>query len=68
MAKEKLTLEQLKVESFVTKLDDQHMNDLKGGYFIVGRRFTYRSRWTSVDTRVDIIDKLTHPNASNSNS
>ena len=54
MAKSKLTLSDLKVKSFVTTLDDDAMNQLKGGFYIVrGRRFTYRTRWTSVDTRSD---------------
>lgn len=54
MEKEKLTLTELKVESFVTKLDDTQMNQVKGGFYIVrGRQHTYRTRWTSVDTRAD---------------
>ncbi|MBP6826441.1 MAG: pinensin family lanthipeptide [Saprospiraceae bacterium] len=53
MAKEKLTLSDLKVQSFVTTLDEAQMNRLKGGYMIKGRRFTYRTRWTAVDIRAD---------------
>jgi hypothetical protein len=56
MAKEKFTLQDLKVTSFVTTLQEQELNDLKGGYIIQGRRYTYRSRWTSVDTRVEMQD------------
>jgi|JI102314A1RNA_FD_contig_31_3377812_length_439_multi_5_in_0_out_0_1 hypothetical protein len=57
MAKKKITLTDLKVQSFVTTLDDEQMNHVKGGIYIVrGRRFTYRTRWTSVDTRSDEIE------------
>lgn len=55
MAKEKLTLSELKVQSFVTSLDEGQMNRLKGGYVIKGRRFSYRTRWTAVDTRSDEV-------------
>lgn len=54
MAKEKLKLSELKVQSFVTSLGDEQMNRLKGGYTIQGRRFNYRTRWTAVDTRSDV--------------
>ncbi|HRI61123.1 MAG TPA: pinensin family lanthipeptide [Saprospiraceae bacterium] len=54
MAKEKLKLSDLKVQSFVTALDEDQMNRLKGGYVIKGRRFNYRTRWTMVDTRSDV--------------
>ena len=53
MAKEKLKLSDLKVQSFVTALDEGEMTRLKGGYIIKGRRFNYRTRWTAVDTRSD---------------
>lgn len=53
MAKEKLKLSDLKVQSFVNTLDEDQMNRLKGGYTIKGRRFNYRTRWTAVDTRSD---------------
>lgn len=57
MAKKKITLTDLKVQSFVTALDEEQMNHVKGGIYIVrGRRFTYRTRWTSVDIRSDEID------------
>lgn len=55
MSKEKLKLSDLKVQSFVTSLDDGQMNRLKGGYTIKGRRFNYRTRWTAVDTRSDVV-------------
>ncbi|MBK6929845.1 MAG: pinensin family lanthipeptide [Saprospirales bacterium] len=59
MAKSKLSLTDLQVNSFVTTLDDGQMNRVKGGYYIVrGRRFTYRTRWTSVDTRSDESDSI----------
>ena len=59
MAKSKLTLSDVKVNSFVTTLDERDMNQLKGGYYIVrGRRFTYRTRWTSVDTRSDSSENI----------
>jgi len=53
MAKDKLKLSDLKVQSFVTALDEDQMNRLKGGQVIKGRRFNYRTRWTAVDTRSD---------------
>ena len=54
MTKEKLSLDNLKVESFVTALSQEQMNNVKGGLFIIkGRRYTYRSRWTAIDTRSD---------------
>lgn len=54
MAKEKLKLSDLKVQSFVTTLDEGDMNRLKGGQIIKGRRYNYRTRWTAVDTRSDV--------------
>ena len=52
MAKEKLTLDELKVQSFVTTLTPEQMNNTKGGIYIIkGRKFDYRVRWTSLDTR-----------------
>jgi hypothetical protein len=55
MAKEKLQLSDLKVQSFVTALGEEQMNRVKGGYIIIkGHRFNYRTRWTMVDTRADI--------------
>lgn len=52
MAKEKLTLEELNVQSLVTSLNEEQMNELKGGIAPVrGLRFTYRTRWTAVDVR-----------------
>jgi len=58
MAKEKLKLSDLKVQSFVTSLGDEQMNHLKGGYTVKGRRYSYRTRWTAVDTRSDITDLM----------
>ena len=57
MKKEKLTLEELKVQSFVTTLGDEQMNQLKGGFTIVkGRRFNFRTRWTTVDVRGEFVE------------
>jgi hypothetical protein len=53
MAKEKLKLNDLKVQSFVTSLEDAQMDQIKGGAIIKGRRYGFRSRWTSVDTRIE---------------
>ncbi len=58
MAKEKLKLSELKVQSFVTTLDESQMNRLKGGYVIKGRRYTYRTRWTAVDIRSDDVTNV----------
>lgn len=57
MKKEKLTLEDLRVQSFVTTLGDEQMNQLKGGFTIVkGRRFNFRTRWTTVDVRGEFVE------------
>jgi hypothetical protein len=62
MAKSKLSLTDLKIKSFVTTLDETEMNHIKGGFYIIrGRRFTYRTRWTSVDTRSDESEAITRP-------
>lgn len=62
MAKTKLTLKELQLQSFVTALEPGQMTQVKGGrYEIRGRRFTYRTRWTSVDTRSDELED-TNPN------
>ena len=53
MAKEKFTLKELEVKSFVSSLENDSLKELKGGYQFKGRRYTYRVRWTSVDTRVE---------------
>lgn len=53
MANVKFTLEDLKVSSFVTTLDEAQQQQVKGGSIVIkGRRFSYTTRWTSVDTRV----------------
>lgn len=65
MGKEKFTLADLQVQSFITSLDPAEMSQVKGGYMIVkGRRFTYRTRWTSVDTRADLTDQMVNPGTS----
>jgi len=52
MAKEKLKLNEIRLQSVVTTLEDGQMQTLKGGREVVGRRRTYIVRWTMVDTRV----------------
>lgn len=53
MAKEKLTLSELKVESCVNSLSTDQMDKVKGGAATVikGRTHNYIIRWTAVDTR-----------------
>jgi hypothetical protein len=51
MSKPKLKLNELKVQSIVTSLEEGQMQALKGGKEVVGRRRTYVVRWTMVDTR-----------------
>lgn len=54
MAKEKRSIGELKVESFLTTLDADKMNMVRGGAMLIrGRQYTYRTRWTLVDTRSD---------------
>lgn len=54
MAKEKLTLDELKVQSFTTTLSKEQMTEVKGGFYIIkGRKYDYRVRWTSLDTRAE---------------
>lgn len=64
MAKEKLTLTELKVESCVTSLSEAQLGKVKGGIATVqGRRHNYIVRWTAVDTRVqtDFVPKSITP-------
>ncbi len=52
MSKKKSTLAQLRISSFATDLDRKDLEQVKGGAaFVRGRRFTFRVRWTTVDTR-----------------
>ena len=54
MKKKKITLNELKVEGFVNTLNEEQLDQLKGGFLrIRGRRFLYKTRWTTVDTRSD---------------
>jgi hypothetical protein len=54
MEKKKITLSELKVQSFVTNLDEAQMEKIKGGFLTIrGRRYMYKTRWTTVDTRSD---------------
>lgn len=60
MKKEKLTLDELKVQSLVTSLDGEVMNQVKGGAAPVrGRMYTYRTRWTAVDVRSEFRSTAT---------
>ena len=53
MAKEKLSLTELKVESCVTSLTGNQLGMVKGGAVTIsGRNHHYVIRWTAVDTRV----------------
>ena len=64
MAKSKLKLSDIKVSSFVTTLDEANMQHVKGGFYLIrGRRYTYRTRWTSVDTRSDETELSTRHGA-----
>lgn len=61
MKKDKLELSNLNVRSFTSRLDADQMHQVKGGFYIIrGGRYTYRTRWTSVDIRSEGFD--THPN------
>lgn len=51
MAKKKLKIEDIQVQSIVTSLEEGQMQTLQGGKEVVGRRRTYTVRWTMVDTR-----------------
>ena len=64
MVKDKLTLTDLKIESCVTSLTGDQLDQVKGGMAIVqGRRYNYTIRWTAVDTRVqtDFVATQTLP-------
>jgi hypothetical protein len=57
MKKEKVTLEDLQLESFITALPEDQMHQIKGGHYIIrGRRYNYRTRWTAVDTRSETTE------------
>lgn len=64
MAKEKLKLTDLKVQSIVTSLEEGQMQTLKGGKEVKGRRHSYTVRWTMIDTRVQ-SDLMTGFNGGN---
>jgi hypothetical protein len=51
MAKEKLKLDDIKLQSIVTSLEEGQMQTIKGGKEVVGRRRNYTVRWTMIDTR-----------------
>ena len=64
MAKEKLKLKDLTVQSIVTSLEEGQMQILKGGKEVVGRRRSYSVRWTMIDTRAQ-ADSLSGSNGGN---
>jgi hypothetical protein len=64
MAKDKLKLDDLKVQSIVTSLEKNEMQALKGGKEVVGRRRSYTVRWTMIDTRTQ-ADSLAGFNGGN---
>ncbi len=54
MAKEKLKLSDLKLESFVSTLQKEELDAVNGGRITIkGRQYSYRVRWTTVDTRTN---------------
>ncbi len=56
--KDKRSLSELQISSFATSMEREDMEQVKGGAMLVrGRRFTFRVRWTTVDTRVETGDK-----------
>lgn len=58
MMKEKLTLDELKVQSYATTLTDEQMTNTKGGiYTIKGRKYNYNVRWTAIDTRLGQLEE-----------
>lgn len=65
MAKKKLTLSELKVESCINSLSTDQMDKVKGGAVTVikGRTHNYIIRWTAVDTRAqtDLNTPMTQP-------
>lgn len=57
MSKKVLPLDEIRLQSFVTVLEADLQQHIKGGYVSVkGKRFTYRTRWTSVDTRAELSE------------
>ncbi len=68
MAKQKLSLTELKVESCVTSLTGDQLGNIKGGArTVIGRTRNYVIRWTAVDTRVqsDFSPVNGHPTGGN---
>jgi multidrug resistance efflux pump len=60
MSKKKLSLQQLQVSGLVTDINQSDLEQVKGGaVYVRGKRFTFRVRWTTVDTRVETGDKAT---------
>jgi hypothetical protein len=63
MSKEKLNLTDFQIQSFVTSLDQNQLEQTKGGLQlnIQGKKTSYPTRWTSVDTRIDIVEGKSAP-------
>jgi hypothetical protein len=62
MAKEKITLSDLKVQSSVTSLNNEQLGQVKGGHYTIrGRRFNHIVRWTAVDTRTQTDESTSTP-------
>lgn len=60
MATKKLNLSDIKVQSFITSLEPDQLDLVKGGLqlTIQGKKSNYSVRWTSTDTRVEHPDSL----------
>ena len=60
MASKKLNLSDIKVQSFITSLDPDQLDLVKGGLQVTiqGKKTNYSVRWTSTDTRVEHPDSI----------
>ena len=58
MATAKLKLEDLRVQSFITSLEPEQLDFVKGGLQVTiqGKKNNYNVRWTSTDTRVEHLE------------
>lgn len=68
MAKEKLKLNDLQVQSFITSLGADQLGEVKGGLKIIsvnGKKSNYKVRWTSLDTRLDPDEHIKGSGGSN---
>lgn len=61
MSSKKLNLSDIKIQSFVTSLNPDQLDLVKGGLQVTiqGKKTNYNVRWTSTDTRVEHPDSLT---------